>query len=122
MRLSEENARRLNALVWRDRLKRIVPLVALGAVIVAVLTWLLLWQVSKSDATVDVTSHQATVLGIKHAGTRGAAILHVHLDDGREVDAVSGMRVDPQPGAHVVVNEARHSSGRVTYDVARLAN
>jgi len=122
MRLSEENARRLNALVWRDRLKRIVPLVALAAVIVAVLTWLLVWQVEKSDATVDVKAHQATVLGIKRAGTRGAAILHVHLDDGRDVDAVSVMRVDPQPGAHVVVNEARHSSGRVTYDVARLAN
>ena len=104
------------------RTSHALPLVALAAVMAAVLTWLLAWQVEKSDATVDVKVHQATVLGVKHAGTRGAAILHVHLDDGRDVDAASVMRVDPQPGAHVVVNEARHASGRVTYDVARLAN
>jgi hypothetical protein len=122
MRLSEENARRLSALVWRDRARRFVPVVVLAAGAVALLTFFLVRQVERADATLDVKSHEATVLGVKHAGARGAAILHVHLDDGRDVDAASGMRVDPALGAHVVVYEARHASGRLTFDVARLAN
>ena len=45
---------------------------------------------------------------------------YVHLDDGRDVEAFSHFRVAPPNGAHVVVAEARHASGRVTYDVVRL--
>jgi hypothetical protein len=31
------------------------------------------------------------------------------------------MRVDPATGTHVIVNEARHASGKLTYDIARIA-
>ena len=122
MRLSEEKARRLNALVWRDRARRLVPVIAVVVFAIAVLTFFLVRQVEKADRTLDVQPHQATVVHIKKSGNgRAAAIVEVRLDDGRYVEAFSAMRVDPMTGAHVVVNEARHASGRLTYDIARVA-
>jgi hypothetical protein len=47
--------------------------------------------------------------------------VHVLLDDGRDVDAFSAMRLVPVHGAHVIVNQARHASGRLTFDVTGLA-
>jgi hypothetical protein len=122
MRLSEDKARQLNALVWRDRAKRWVPLIAVAVCIVALLTFFLMRQVEKADRTLEVKTHEATVVNIKRPGNgRGAGIVHVRLDDGRDVDAFSMLRLDPMSGAHVIINEARHASGRLTYDVARLA-
>jgi hypothetical protein len=121
MRLSEENARRLNALVWRDRLRHWLPVAAMVIGATALLTFFLVRQVEKADPTVDVRAHTATVLDVKHAAGRGASVVRVHLEDGRDVDAFSGMRVDPTAGAHVIVNEARHASGKLTYDIARIA-
>jgi hypothetical protein len=122
MRLSEDKARQLNALVWRDRAKRWVPLIAVAVCIAALLTFFLMRQVEKADRTLEVKTHEATVVNIKRPGNgRGAGIVHVRLDDGRDVDAFSMLRLDPMSGAHVIINEARHVSGRLTYDVARLA-
>ena len=122
MRLSDEKARRLNALVWRDRARRLAPVIAVVVFAVAVLTFFLVRQVEKADRTLDVQPHQATVVHIKKSGNgRAGAIIEVRLDDGRSVEAFSAMRVDPMTGAHVVVNEARHASGRLTYDIARVA-
>ena len=68
MRLSEEKARQLNALVWRDRMRRIVPIVAVAVGAVALLTFFLVRQVEKADRTLDVLVHQATVVHIKKSG------------------------------------------------------
>ena len=122
MRLSEEKARQLNALVWRERVKRWVPVVAVVVCATAVLTFFLVRQVEHADRTLDVKSHTATVVHIKRPGNgRGAGIVEVRLDDGRDVEAFSMLRLDPATGSHVIVNEARHASGRLTYDIARLA-
>jgi len=121
MRLSEDKARRLNALVWRDRARRVAPVIAVVVFAVAVLTFFLVRQVEKADQTLDVKPHEATVIHVKKSGNgRAAAIVEVRLDDGRFVEAFSVLRLDPVTGAHVVVNEARHASGRMTYDIARL--
>lgn len=122
MRLSEEKARQLSALVWRERVKRWVPLVALAVGVIALLTFFLVRQVERADRTLDVKTHDATVIHVKKSGNgRGAAIIEVHLDDGRYVEAFSALRLDPVTGAHVIVSEARHASGRFTYDIARVA-
>lgn len=121
MRLSQENARRLSALVWRDRIRRWLPVIAVVVGATALLTFFLVRQVERADPTVDVRTHTATVLAAQHTATRGPAVVHVHLEDGRDVEAFSGMRVDPPAGTHVIVNEARHASGKLTYDIARLA-
>jgi hypothetical protein len=121
MRLSEEKARQLNALVWREQVRRWVPVIAAAVGAIALLTFFLVRQVEHADRTLDVKAHAATVVSVKRTGARGAAIVNVHLDDGRDVEAFSILRVDPPAGTHVVVNEARHASGRLTYDIGRLA-
>jgi hypothetical protein len=122
MRLSEEKARRLNALVWRERARRVLPVVAVAIGAIALLTFFLVRQVEKADRTLDVQVRQATVVHIKKSGNgRAAAIVEVRLEDGRDVEAFSALRIDPATGAHVVINEARHASGRMTYDIARVA-
>jgi hypothetical protein len=62
------------------------------------------------------------VLNVKRTTSRGVTILHVHLDDGRDVDASSRLPQWPAPGTHVVIDESRHASGRVTWSVVRVAN
>ena len=122
MRLSDDKARRLNALVWRDRARRVIPLVAAAVAVTGVLTFFLVRQVERGDKTTDVQIRQATVVHIKKSGNgRAAAIVEIRLDDGREAEAFSALRIDPQVGTHVVVNEAKHASGRLTYDIARVA-
>lgn len=121
MRLSPQNSRRLTQLVWRDRARRWVPIVAAVVVGLGGLAYVTELQIGRVDRTVDVVTHDATVLTIKNAGARGAAVFHVHLDDGRDVDAVSTMRLTPAHGAHMTVTEAKHASGRSTFDVVRLA-
>jgi hypothetical protein len=122
MRLSEEKARRLNALVWRERARRWVPVIVVAVGAIALLTFFLVRQVEHADRTLDVRVHQATVVHVKKSGNgRAAAIVEVRLDDGRDVEALSVLRLDPMAGAHVIINEARHASGRMTYDIARLA-
>ena len=122
MRLSEDKARRLNALVWRDRARRVVPVVAAAVAMIGLLTLFLVRQVDRADKTLDVQVRQATVVHIKKSGNgRAAAILEIRLDDGHETEAFSALRVDPPVGTHVLVNEAKHASGRLTYDIARIA-
>ena len=121
MRLSPENARRLSRLVWRDRARRWVPIILAVVIGLGGLAYVTELQVGRVDRTVGMTTHEATVLEIKNNGARGAAVFHVHLDDGRDVDAVSTVRLTPVHGAHMIVVEARHASGRSTFDVKRLA-
>jgi hypothetical protein len=122
MRLSDEKVRRLSALVWRERARRwLLVLVAVLAVAGA-LTYVLSSHVERTDRTVDVRERDGTVVSIKQGGSRGASIVRVHLEDGREVDAYSAIRVVPPKGSHVVIAEARHASGRLTYDVVRLVD
>jgi hypothetical protein len=59
---------------------------------------------------------------VRGGNGRNASVVHVHLDDGRDVDAFTMFRVVPPTGTHVVVAEARHASGRVTYDIVRLTD
>jgi hypothetical protein len=123
MRLSQDKARQLSRLVWRERARRWLPLAAAAVVLFGVFTAFLVSQFSKSDRTVEVTAREGTVVDGKRApGPRGAAIVHVHLDDGRDVDVFSTLRVAPAVGTHVIVNEARHASGRLSYDLSRLVD
>lgn len=122
MRLSDRNARRLTALIWRERLRRWLPALVIAVVLFGAVTVFLVAQLGRSDRTVDVRVHDGTVIDSERRNNvRGAAIVHVHLDDGRNVDAFSVSRVAPPTGAHVIINESRHASGRLTFDVIRLA-
>jgi len=121
VRLSNENARRLSCLVWRDRLMRALPFALAIVVLAAAATFFFLKRIERTDRTVDVTMHDGKVLTVKKRGpARGTATMHVLLDDGRDVDAFSGLRIMPLPGAHVHITEARHASGKLTYSITGL--
>jgi hypothetical protein len=122
MRLSDDKARRLTALMWRERARRWLPLVAAALAVFALLTFLFMRQLDRADRTIEIAVRDATMIDVKTGGNgRAASIVHVRLDDGRSVEAFSTMRVLPPAGTHLVVSEAHHASGRVTYDVMRLA-
>ena len=122
MRLSDQKARRLSALVWRERARRWLLVLMIVLAVAGALTYALSSHVERADRTVDVRERDGTVVSIKQGGSRGASIVRVHLEDGREVDAYSAIRVVPPKGSHVVIAEARHASGRLTYDVVRLVD
>lgn len=121
MRLSDEKARQLTRLVWRERARRWLPVVLAAFVMLGGFLFLTETQIDHTDRTVDVKVHDGTVMDIKRTVGRGAAVVQVRLDDGREVDAVSLFRVAPMAGSQVVVNEERHASGRMSFDVVRFA-
>lgn len=122
MKLSDEKARRLSRLVWFERLRFALPAVVAVMALIGFLLFATEWQIGHADRTIDVKAHEATVVAVKRTAARGAAVVQVHLDDGRDVDAVSTLRLTPQAGSHVVINEARHASGRLTYDLARTSD
>lgn len=117
MRLSEDKARRLGTLIWRERLRRWLPPVLGVLCLFGGLTLYFNWQSSHSDPTVELHPRSGTVLNVKRQTLRSAAIVHVRLDDGSEVDAFSGLGAILAPGTPVQIGEARHASGRLTYDI-----
>lgn len=122
MKLSEDRARQLSRLVWRERLLRWLLLAAVGLALVGVLAFMFEWRTSHVDRTVEMRMHDATVLNVRSTASRGVTVFHVHLDDGRDVDAASLFRLSAVPGTHVVVSESRHASGRLTWGVVRVAD
>ena len=123
MRLADEKARRLSVLLWRERVRRWLPALVGVLVMAGALAFMLANQLGRVDRTVEVQEHDGTVTSIKRGNNaRGASVIRVHLDDGRDVEAVSTLRIVPPKGAHVVIAEGRHASGRLTYDVVRLTD
>jgi len=122
MRLSDDKARRLTRLVWRERLMRALPLVAIAVVLLGGVAYFTEVSVDRIDRTVGVQVHAGTVTGIKPGNAARGHIVLVHLGDGRDVEAFLASRLSPQAGSHVVINEARHVSGRSTYDIVRLGD
>jgi hypothetical protein len=122
MRLSDEKSRRLTRLVWRERARTWLPLILAAAVLIGFVAYFTELAVDRTDRTVDVQVRPGTVLNVKRSSPgRGASVIQVHLEDGRDVEALSALRVTPQSGTHVLVNEARHASGRISYDVLRFS-
>jgi hypothetical protein len=121
MRLSNDKARRLMRLVWRDRARRALPLVLAASVLFAAVAYFTELSIDRIDRTVDVQQQSGTVVNVKQTGPRGS-IVRVHLGDGRDVEAFSANRLAPHAGERVLINEARHASGQSTYEVARLVD
>ena len=118
MKLSDDRARTLSRLVWRERLRSALPLVVFACGF-AVLTAYFSWQRSTADPAIAYADLHGTVLDVKRQTLRSAAIVHVKLDDGRDVDAFSSLGTLLLPGTHVDIAAATHASGKLTYDITR---
>jgi hypothetical protein len=123
MRLSDDKARRLSQLVWRDRARRWLPLIGAAIALFVMLAYVTDMAVNRVDRAVDVKVRSGTVLNLERkAAGRRTTVVRVQLEDGRDIDALSGLRLLPKAGEHVLINEVRHASGRLTYEVARLVD
>lgn len=121
--MTPEQARRLNRIVWLDRLRRLGPAV-LGLLLLAGgFAFLTGERLSRVDRTLEAhTVGGEVVAAVRMAGRQGGFQVHARLDDGREIDAASRLSQPPFPGERVEIRAASHSSGKVTYDVVRLLN
>ena len=69
-------------------------------------------------AKTSCSSALTTVVSAERSLSRkGGYVVHVKLDDGKQIDAVSLLAFMPAPGSHAEVKMARHQSGLVTYNV-----
>ena len=73
------------------------------------------------DGTMPCTTY-GTASARSGGNGRPVSVLRVHLDDGREIDASAAFRILPHNGAQIVVAEAHHASGLLTYRVQRVAD
>ena len=120
MRLSNANAKKLSGLVWRERLRKVAIVGAVAAALIGLVVWFTNYRLERADPTLAVTPVEATVT--KKDTTRvgrSGFVFHAQLGDGREVDAVAPSGFPPAMGVHVVLGEARHKSGRLSYDLIR---
>ena len=113
---------RLTAMLWRERAKKIAIVAAIVAGVGGLMVGTINYRAGRSDPTVTVAQAHGTVLGLGRGNaSRAVFIVSLRLDDGRAVDAFSQLRVQPLTGARVIVSEATHQSGRISYDVVRIA-
>src|SRR5262245_16172147 len=112
MRLSNAKARRLSALVWRERARRWLPALVGVLALAGAAIYMRSSQAQRVDRTLEVREREGTVVSIKQGGSRGASVIRVHLGDGRDVDAHSASRLVLPLGSHIVLSESRHASGR----------
>ncbi len=117
MRLSNEKSRHLKQLIWRERLRKWVPALAVFAALFGLLIYLTNLRQGRADPTVDVRNLSGSVTAVLRPPSRGMSIVHVRLDDGRETDALSQLPRLLPPGSRVTMTESRHASGKLSYDV-----
>jgi hypothetical protein len=121
--MTPEQARRLNRLIWQERLKRWGPTVLLGAVVMGAIFYLAGERIARLDPTVETHVVQGEVISTAQLyGRTGVFRVNAKLSDGHEVDATSRLPQPPYQGEQVQMRAAAHASGRTTYDIVRLLN
>jgi hypothetical protein len=121
--LTPEQKRKLERMIWMQRLKVLVPSVAVVLVLGGVYVWVMAEKIAQVDAVTDTHTVSGMVEGMPRlTGRRGAFQFHVRLQDGSEVDVASRLPQPPHDGERVELRASDHKSGRVTYAVLRLVD
>lgn len=115
-----ERERELTRLIWKERITRSLIAVLAAVAIFGGYVFLTYERTRLVDVTVETARLDGTVVSTAPGLTSKSVVVHVRLDDGREIDATSTLKLLPAPGAHTEIRMARHQSGRVTYDVAKV--
>ncbi len=105
--------RQLTRMIWRERLRRRVPVVLLGAVLFGIAAYVLIPGEVENERLIEgvVSSWSRPQT---HTGS-GNAVITITLDDGSHAVAGSRSRNAPEIGARIKVRARIFSSGRVTY-------
>lgn len=116
-----ERERELTRLIWKERIKRSAIAVIVLAVVFGAYVFLTYERTTLIDKTVETAMLDGTVMSSDRSMSRkGGFTVHVKLDDGKEIEAVSLLAFMPLPGAHAEVRMARHQSGLVTYNLNKV--
>lgn len=116
-------ARKLQRAIWMNRLKAYGPTVLFVMVCVIAGGFWFNSRLASGDPTVSVVQTAGTVQATTRVASRAAIyIVHVKLDDGKEVDADSTLAVIPVANERVALNQARHASGKTTYHVTHVVH
>lgn len=121
--MTPEQKRKLERMIWMQRLKVLVPSVAVVLVLGGVYAWVMAEKIARVDAVTQTHVVAGTVEGTPRiTGRRGAFQVHVRLQDGNEVDVSSRLPQPPHNGEHVELRASDHESGRITYALMRLVD
>jgi len=113
--MRDETRRKLNRVLWRERLKKM----ALGAVALVAIAAYFVYE--DYDAHVDNVRVPATVMAVGPLNTKSTRMVEeglsveVALLDGRRINVMALKATDPHVGDHVEITEHRHHTGRITY-------
>jgi hypothetical protein len=120
--MKPEQARRLQRLVWRERLMTWGPRVL--AVLLAFIAYGVMQyreREKRVDPVVETHEVQGEIINATHLASRGGIYtLKVRLGDGRIVDTATNGFLIPHKGEHAVLNEYKHASGRSTVTLTHL--
>lgn len=119
MRLSRDHDRKLTQLIWRERAKRAAFIGALSAVLIGGAAYFNHQRELRADPTLTVNSIEATVIEGPVRWVQRGHIMHARVADGREVDAWISSGYAPAFGTHVILAEAHHKSGKLSYELIR---
>ena len=113
--MRDETRRKLERVLWRERLKKI----ALGAAALVVIATYFVYE--DYDAHVDNVRVPATVTAVAPLNIKSTRLVEeglsveVALLDGRHVNVMALKTTHPHVGDHVEIVEHRHHTGRITY-------
>ena len=115
-----DRERELTRLIWKERIKRSAIAVFVAVAIFGAYVFLTYERTTLIDKTIETATLDGTVVSSAPGLTAKSMVVHVRLDDGREIDATSYQKLQPVPGAHAEIRMAKHQSGLVTYDLAKI--
>lgn len=113
--MREETRKKLERVLWRQRLKQI----GIGAAAFAVIGAYFVFE--DLDARTEKVRVPGTVVAVGPLNTNSTKLVEnglsvdVALDSGRRVTVLVLKKTDPHVGDHVQITEHRHRTGRLTY-------
>lgn len=117
-----ERERALTRLIWKQRIKTWGTAVLVAVTIFGGYVFMTYERTTLIDQTIETATLDGTIVGSSPGLTSKSTVVHVRLDDGRQIDAMTYARMQPVPGAHAEIRMAKHKSGLVTYNVAKIDN
>ena len=116
-----ETQRRLDRLLFREKLRKGLIGAGVLAVLVAAFGFFAYEQTATLDKVVDTRELGGLVTGAQRSyARRGGFTVYVRLDKGGDITAISRLAAIPVKGEHARVSEALHASGNRTYTVRQL--
>ena len=113
--MRDETRRKLEKMLWRERLKK----AALGAVALVAIAAYFVYE--DYDEHVDNVRVPATIPAVAPLNIKSTRLVEeglsveVALLDGRRVNVMALKTTNPHVGDHVEIMEHRHHTGRITY-------